>query len=288
MTRNLLPHFLFLALWLVGGAYLFDDNCAFCSDPVTTTNTTVPAKEIKKVKNESKIVSDNLQELFYKSSNFQLSPSLKKDLDKFVTAFAEKNADHYIQLEGSYLKRESNVSQYPDLGLARAIMAKNYLGTKGVDLSKFSITSKAHSGDPAEGNLSISTFKEAPISLDFKEVVNVPIDLYFESEDLKLSPDQKEKLFKISRYLDQRKIGLVKVDGHTDDRLIALPDTKEWSDHMKMANQQAMFVTNLLIENGIPEDRISTNAYSPDLEKKRIKEALAKKKRVTLTLKGKK
>ena len=288
--------------------YLF--CCKFCEeDTNNTTNieTVVPeTPEIKEpTKSEFSIIDSKSGMSFKTNGNFNFNASKFSILNpipeglnsevKKLTNYLNNNSNKSIDITGFYTSEEENNSAFPTLGLARANVVKNYFITNGA--SSKSINTFGVANDDLIPNsksvyfgpvaYQLNTIKDGDTSISDgllalkKTITADPLILHFEigNTSINLSPEQREKVAKISRYVDKTDNALIQIIGHTDSKGIR-------ANNIKLGQKRADFAKEYFMKNGIPESKIKTTSKGPDqpIADNSTEEGQAKNRRVVVTI----
>jgi|WetSurMetagenome_2_1015567.scaffolds.fasta_scaffold01006_9 OmpA-OmpF porin, OOP family len=109
-----------------------------------------------------------------------------------------------------------------------------------------------------------------------------PLIFYFESKQsgINLTPEEKQKISDISRYLDNVPAGLVIVTGYTDN-------AGSRTGNLKLGQDRADFIKSYLVKNSISESKITATSKGPDepVADNNTPEGKAKNRRTVVLLK---
>lgn len=192
-----------------------------------------------------------------------LSENLTNGVNDVATYF-QGHDNKVLTITGYYTSDEENTSAYPNLGLARAIAVKNYfvslgapsrhIDTKGVlkdDLVPDVDNILYGPVDYAVSQLDDRTLLNEELEAIAAEIKDNPLLLYFDTDQatLALTEAQKEKVAKISRYLDKVADARCHIVGHADNT-----GTEEHNYNLGM--ERAKFAEHYFINNHIPESHI--------------------------------
>ncbi|WAC00903.1 OmpA family protein [Lacinutrix neustonica] len=106
--------------------------------------------------------------------------------------------------------------------------------------------------------------------------------MYFDigNAAITLSPEQKEIVAKMSRYIDKANDNaVIEIIGHTDD-------IGDWDSNVKLALSRANFAKEYFVENNILETKIKTTSKGPDqpIADNATEEGRSKNRRVVVTI----
>ncbi len=222
-----------------------------------------------------------------------LSENLTNGVNDVATYF-QGHENKVLTITGYYKSDEENLSAYPNLGLARAIAVKNYfvslgapsrhIDTKG--MLKDDLVPDANNilYGPVDFNVSQlddrTLLNEEMVAIA-AEIRDNPLLLYFETDQatLTLTPEQREKVAKISRYLDKVEGARCHIVGHADN-------TGSEEHNYNLGMDRAKFAEHYFINNHIPEthiDVISKGEKEP-IATNDTEEGRAKNRRVIVTI----
>ena len=305
MTRNL-TYLLGMIITILAGIYFYISCCSECGNQTVEAETKTVKEEIIPPKEPEASsfpfafndgdyaydVQDNFN--FNLSSDDYLTPLSDKvgtgisSLKDYLTA----NSDKIINITGLYKGDETNASAFPNLGLARANKVKNYLVSQGVPSSQTNTFGRLMDEFlPLDGVLTgpvtyeITTKSENAddeLKALYDDINANPLVLYFNTGEaaINLTPEQREKVAKISRYLDQVNGSECNVIGHTDG-------TGSRTTNIRLGQERADFAKAYLIRNGIPGAKINSSSQGPDdpIATNATKEGRSKNRRTVVTLK---
>lgn len=222
-----------------------------------------------------------------------LSESLKSRTQEVAT-YLKDNSGKFFDIVGYYTSDEINNSPYPNLGLARANAVKNYFVSLGMS-SRFIETRGELKNDLIADKQNIYhgpvSFSIADLGAEHTwdadmealaaEIKGNPLVLYFniDQASLNLTPEQREKVAKISRYLDKVDGSLCHIVGHADN-------TGTEEHNYKLAMERAEFVKRYFIGNHISESKIETisKGEKDPIADDSTTEGRAKNRRVVVTI----
>ncbi len=278
-------------------------------DTNTTTNieTVVPkAPEIKNpTKNDFSIIDSKSGMSFKTNGNFNfntskfsilnpISAGLNSEVKK-LTNYLNNNSNKTIDITGFYTNAEENNSAFPSLGLARANVIKNYFITNGA--SSKSINTFGVANDSLVPNdkgvffgpvtYQLKTMEDGDTSASdnlsaLKEAITAdPLIMHFEigNTSINLSPEQREKVANISRYVDKTDNTVIQIIGHTDSK-------GDRASNIVLGQNRANGIKEYFMKNGISESKIKTSSKGPDqpIADNSTKEGRFKNRRVVVTI----
>lgn len=230
----------------------------------------------------------------FKTSSFTVLEPVTASLNGEVTklsSYLKANPNNSVGITGYYKNSEINNSAFPNLGLARANAVKNYFVSKGVS-SKIIDTYGGLDNDliPDANNINYG-----PISYGMKngassgddlaalkaEIQANPLVLYFNTAQasISLTANQRDKISKISRYMDKVDNATTSVVGHTDN-------TSGRAGNIRLGKKRAEFAKSYLTQNGINSNKIRTSSKGPDqpIASNATEGGRAKNRRVVVTI----
>ncbi|WP_435136037.1 OmpA family protein [Formosa sp. A9] len=273
------------ALYLLGilltiflGTVLYNSLCATCCAEEEIVEETMVIEEPVAATMNPFLVNDSNGDLNINVNdniNFKVSgisilqPVSQKvengidSLKRYLGAYPLKT----LKITGYYTSDEINNSAFPNLGLARANAVKNYFVSKG--MSSRQIDTFGELNDtlvPDQDDVfygpeayEIVTREEGDeshlegLTLIAEDIKANPLVLYFDTAEssINLSTEQREKVAKISRYLDKVDGAAITIVGHTDN-------TGNAESNMVLGQKRADFAKSYFIRNHIPESKITT------------------------------
>lgn len=290
-----------ILLTIIIGAYL---SYLYCCEHETQVEQVVTAPEINPTKNDFVVVdaTDDWEVRVNNNFNFDLGQSpyllpLSSDLTNGVTDVAKYFQGHenkVLTITGYYKSDEENLSAYPNLGLARAVAVKNYFVSLGAPSRHIDTRGELKDDlvpdasnilygpvDYAVSQLDDRTLQNEELAAIAAEIRDNPLLLYFETDvaTLTLTPEQREKVAKISRYLDKVEGARCHIVGHADN-------TGSEEHNYNLGMERAKFAEHYFINNHIPEthiDVISKGEKEP-IATNETEEGRAKNRRVIVTI----
>lgn len=304
-------YFLGILLTIILGTilyyYLCCKSCYEDSNKTTEIETIVP--EAPKIKDPTKhkfSIIDSKSGMSFKSignfnfkaSSFSILNPVPEDLNSEVrklTNYLNNNTNKAIDVTGLYTSTEKNNSAFPNLGLARANIVKNHLikngassksinifgkindslvpNTKGIYFGPVAYLLKTIDTSDKSANDDLASLKET--------IIANPLIMHFEigNTSINLSPEQREKVAKISRYVDKTDNAIIQIIGHTDSK-------GKRADNIILGQNRANGIKEYFKKNGISESKIKTSSKGPDqpIADNTTKEGQAKNRRVVVTI----
>lgn len=207
-------------------------------------------------------INDNFN---FKTSNFSILQPLSEKVTSGVGELKDyllANPLKDIDITGYYRSDETNNSAYPNLGLARANVVKNYLISHGIPSKQIDTHGELNDNiNPDDAGtlfgplkFGIVTFEEGAtdeaLETACEAIRKNPLVLHFNTgqAQINLTAEQRQKIADISRCVD--KLGVkVQVVGHTDN-------TGDANNNVILGQQRADFAKNYLVRNGILEGNV--------------------------------
>ncbi|MGB6268893.1 MAG: OmpA family protein [Olleya sp.] len=239
----------------------------------------------------------------YENLNFNTSSaSILTPVSSAVDSSAIKLANYYkenprktLNIYGHYRSDETNNSVFPNLGLARANAAKNYLVSKGM-LSKsintygtlddnFNADKEGVLHGPLSYNVNTLEVGDTSDADEMKKLGDAikadPLILYFETAQasINLTDVQRQKVANMVRYIDHVEGASINVTGYTDN-------TGSLTTNTRLGQERADFAKSYLVNNGISASKINSSSKGPDspIADNATEEGRAKNRRVVVTI----
>ncbi len=223
------------------------------------------------------------------------SQALQANAAKTVD-YLNASPDRQLTVIGRYHPKESNPSVFPDIGLARADQVRDYLGSLGASKRQIVLGSQAYPEaistedkhylgmiDLTAKTLdddSLASYKQSMEAVADNLRAN-PLTLYFKTgkNQINLSEKQRQRLLKLSNYLDFNPSAKALVTGHTDN-------TGNRDNNIKLAKDRALFVADYLEKNGLKREQLAVDSKGPDvpIADNATPEGRAKNRRVTVSI----
>ncbi len=230
----------------------------------------------------------------FKTSGYTILEPVTERLDEEVanlSTYIKENPNKSVNITGYYRSSETNNSAFPNLGIARANAIKNYFVSKGVS-SKIMNTYGELNDDlvPDADNINYGPIKYSmeagansgdDLATLRAEIQANPLILYFDTAQatINLTADQRDKVSKISRYMDKADNAMTNVVGHTDN-------TSGRAGNIRLGKKRAEFAKSYLAKNGINSNKIRTSSKGPDqpIADNATEDGRAKNRRVVVTI----
>lgn len=304
MTRNL-TYLIGMIITILAGIYFYLSCCSECGTQIADTDTEIVKEEIVPPKEPDATsfpfslkdgdyafeVQDNFN--FNLSSASFLTP-LSDDVGNGIESlksYLSENADKVINITGLYKGGETNSTAFPNLGLARANQVKNYFVSKGISSAQTNTF-----GRLMDDFLPLDNTLLGPITYEigaqaedegdqlkalYDEIKANPLVLYFNTGEaaINLTPEQREKVAKITKYLDKVDGATCNVVGHTDN-------TGSRTTNIRLGLERADFAMAYLIKNGISASKVNSSSKGPDspIATNATEEGRSKNRRTVVTL----
>ncbi len=293
-----------ILLVILIGAYL---QYIYCCEGGTGNSQGVVAEKVAPKK-------ANFKDFFIKdgdvsvtsTENFNFLPSsftfirpvganLKAKIDE-VKNYSLQNPNKHLTITGYYADFEKNHSVFPNLGIARANTVKKYFVDRGLNSKKIHLSGKLtdeikEGVSPLNGIVSYEVSevddKTASSQLDaLKEfgenLKKEPITVYFEtgSSYINLTQEERNKVQKISDYIEQVEGAHILIVGHTDS-------TGSVHRNKELAKKRAEFVKEYFVRNGFDSNviEVDSKGQGKPIASNKTKQGRAKNRRVEITLK---
>jgi outer membrane protein OmpA-like peptidoglycan-associated protein len=304
MTRNL-TYLLGMIIAILAGIFLYLNLCSECGNQVAAADTQKVQEEIVPPKEpDATSLPFSFKDgeyAFEVQDNFNFNLSSASFIDPLSTNvgdgieslknYLSQNTDKVINITGLYKSDETNTTAFPNLGVARANIVKNYFVSKGISSSQTNtFGSLMDDFVPLDGILlgpityeigAKAADSEDKLKALYDDIKANPLILYFNSGEasINLTPEQREKIAKISRYLDKVDGATCRVVGHTDN-------TGSRTTNIQLGLERADFAMAYLIRNGIPAAKIKTSSEGPDapIASNATEERRSKNRRTVVTL----
>ncbi|MFD2586637.1 OmpA family protein [Croceitalea marina] len=304
MTRNL-SYLLGMIITILAGIYFYLSCCSECGTQVADTDAEAAQEEIVPPKEPEATtfpfsfkdgdyafeVQDNFNfKLSSASFLTPLSDTIGSGIEGLKGYLAE-NANKVINITGLYKSEETNNTAFPNLGLARANKVKNYFVSQGIPSAQTNTFGKLMNDflpldDTLLGPITYEINTQAEdadeaLKALYDDIKANPLVLYFNTGEaaINLTPEQREKVAKIARYLDKVDGATCNVVGHTDN-------TGSRTTNIRLGLERADFAMAYLIKNGITASKIKTSSKGPDspIATNATEEGRSKNRRTVVTL----
>ncbi len=293
-TTNLL----LMLITILAGMYFYVTYCSSCGSPavkeevvapVTPEATTYPFA----FSDGTYAYNENDNYNFNVSSSFILTP-LSQQVTNGVTSlktFLTKNAAKVMNVTGYYKSDETNNTAYPNLGLARSNAVKNHLVENGISSAQINTKGKlmddmvpkanVYLGPVTYGLSDRAVNAEGELKALYQNIKANPLVLYFDTAEasINLTPEQRQKVADISRYLDKVADTKAIIVGHSDN-------TGNPASNMVLGQNRADFAKEYLLKNGISVSKISATSkgQAQPIESNASEAGKAKNRRTVVTL----
>lgn len=272
MSNNKTLWWILLIGWMGGSTYWHVCKIKqLCDAPLSTstvtTDTNTPTISITPLK-----ISDGTAFNLQAPGNFGFAKSgaeanlsgVQSEMDS-LASFAAANPGKIITITGLYASQETNTTNFPNLGVARAAGIKAYLTAKGLPDSLFVLNGKLSdaiefSPDSMSGGIDFTFAKR--IAVTENELANEqkyesifkPLDLYFPAASAEYIKTAENTRFleEAKKFLAAHKDKKLLLTGHTDS-----DDSAEWN--LKLSKKRANIVKAKFVALGMPADRIMTD-----------------------------
>ncbi|WP_420571041.1 OmpA family protein [Kordia sp.] len=234
----------------------------------------------------------------FKGSEYHFIEPISDDLknaEAKLKAYLNENPSKRINVIGYYTATEKNNSAYPNLGLARANSVKNYMVSQGIPSKLIDTYGELKNGLAPDANnvyFGPVDYKVKTIAADdtseadeikalHDKILANPLVLNFKSgqTSIVLTAEQRQKIADISKYLDKVNNAKCLVVGHTDN-------TGNAATNMQYGQERADFAKKYLIENEIPDAKITTisKGQTEPIADNATEEGKAKNRRTVITI----
>lgn len=251
--------------WIGGAAYWHVCKIKQLCDAATVTMPDYAIPPLTIIDGDKLNLTSAMNFGFKKSIADPNFANVQKELDS-LAAYLRANATRKLTITGLYSSMEQNPISFPDLGLARADVIKQYLVQAGVPAGQlataskmmdltFSLDDSTHGMQFGFDSLMIPKTEEELAAAEKYEDVFKPLDLYFKtaSADYIKTPDNQQFLEEAKKYLATNKDKKLLLTGHTDSEG---PDDK----NMVLSGKRADGVKASFVKYGISASQIVTDA----------------------------
>jgi len=292
-----------MLLAIIVGTYFYLTCCSCCSAKIGTSDDNTDLKEeivenptpeatsypFSLIDGDFKYSSPN--NINFNVSDFKILDTVSSNVDAGIFSLKNHlgaNTNKSINITGFYKSDEVNNSAFPNLGLARATAIKNYFTSKGIPSAQINVF-----GALKEDMFPKDSILYGPESYAISETVEEdmqpladkikanPIVLHFSTGQtvVNLTPEQRQEIADISRYLDKVAGATCNVIGHTDN-------VGDRTNNIALGQERADFGKNYLIENGIPSAKINATSKGPNvpIADNATEEGRAENRRTVITL----
>lgn len=296
-----------LATILIGTYFYWKLCCCNCEEKssckqkgkVEKTTKTPKGKALTSLPFSVKDVDGNLSLKVSDNFNFKTSSSdfvrpISTSLQTGVLKLKDylmSNEGKSLSIKGFYTSTEKNNSIYPNLGLARANAIKNYFTSKGITTSLIDTFGELRDNLVANeeeiflGPVELTVANAKDNTDNLKELANKikanPLVLYFKTgqASINLTPEQRQKIADISKYLDKVDNAKCLIIGHTDNE-------GSLQTNIRLGKNRADFTRGYLVKNGIADGKITTDSKGPNepIADNATEEGRAKNRRTVITI----
>lgn len=243
-----------------------DKNCTEKNRVEKTKQTNANATTPFKFEDGNTAIRSNDNFNFYFSGHAIMQP-ISEDLLSCVNEmirYLEKNKSKTLNISGRYNEREENLSNFDNLGLARAKSIKRVLIEQGLDAAQVSTTSKkdnsltpnkqgilngpyTFSVETLEGSNNLEAMKAS--------IMEDPVLLNFAPERYRtdLNAKQRKKLDALAAYLNASDDARCTIVGHADS-------VKSEQLNMVLGKNRAEFTKTMLLKYGVDPIKIKTTS----------------------------
>lgn len=314
MSRRIL-YFLLILLVGIIGSFFYYYLCSACYSGQAGDN----SKQVVPIANESKPTNQSSKNPFYlyddaggfslksnehfnfNANSFSIIKPIAANLNSKIDSLKEYLTQHpekELDITGLYKSNENNTSAFENLGVARANAVKNYLVNKGIPSRQLNTLGKLDDSLQPEGTIyqgpltyhfnTANSIEEenakikAELELLKKEILSDPLRLRFgtNSSAISLTPLQRAKMSKLTRYLDKAEDGKLVATGHTDN-------TGNAQSNITLGLSRAETIKNYFVKNGIVSNKIITDSKGPNapIDDNNTPEGRYNNRRVEITIK---
>jgi OOP family OmpA-OmpF porin len=297
MARKTL-YLLSILLAIIVGTILYYNYCSNCKVKAPI-NFNRPDSTANLPGNGFKLNADSLD--YHCRSNFDflknrfntllpVSDSVNNGLD-ILKAYLLKNPNAKVQITGYAKSDEKNTSAYTSLGEARAVDVKNYIVSKGFTAKMFDTKGEITDpwtmrGDTVLGPVNFTISKaDTATTIDWgglKQKINSdPLVIHFKTDqyDTELTPEERQKVSDIVKYLGHVDASTISIVGHTDN-----VGTRQLN--MRLGKERAEFAKNYFVKNGISGSKMKTSSkgFDEPIADNKTTEGRAKNRRAAVTI----
>ncbi len=294
-------YLLLIILTILAGTYFYIHCCSTCGnnvdenindkEKVVETPITPQATSYPFSINNGDFTYSNPDNINFNVSNFNILDTVSANVDAGIFSlkkYLDTHSDKTINITGFYKSSEVNNSAFPNLGLARATAIKNYFTSKGIPSSQIDVFGALKEEMVPKDNIffgpesyAISEKVEEDLQPLADKIKANPIVLHFNTGQtaVNLTPEQRQEIADISRYLDKVEGASCNVIGHTDN-------VGDRNNNIALGQERANFGKNYLIRNGIPAAKINATSKGPDepIASNATEEGRAENRRTIITL----
>jgi len=277
MSKNNIFWWAGLVVWMCGATWWHTCKIKqLCDVPLvsaiasgTTENTAVAPLQIIDGSGLTLISPGNFG--FAKSSFQPDFSEIKSEIDS-LSAYLKANPNKKLMVTGYYSSSETNSSEWPDLGIARAEAVKKYYVDNGLPANMFITKGELQedirfSPDSMRGGINFTftdIVPETKLAEEQKfEGVLKPLDLYFNTASLEYikTADNEEFVREAKKYLNANQDKKLLLTGHTDN-------VGNQASNQVLSGQRAEQAKLQLIAAGLPSAQLVTDAKGQSSPKK--------------------
>lgn len=281
---------------LLGTLLYWKFCCACCAENKALPNAASTNLITNGLVLKNKTLDYQCEENFnFKENDVNFITPVSECIDEGVAKLKENlaaNPDQKITITGYCTQLEENTSSFPNLGYARANSVKDYLVSQGIPSEKIDIN-----GEVRELSLQDGIYY-GPLQFDFTETANTsetddyekmkeeingqPLVVYFDSNqsEISLNKEDREKMEKITQYMNHISGTQLVVTGHTDN-------TGNSETNEALSKERANFIAQYILKNtGLSADRliISGKGSSEPVEDNSTVKGKAKNRRTEIRI----
>lgn len=298
MSNNNTLWWVLLASWMVGSTWWHVCNIKQICDAPLSTHAEEPIHAethitpLHIMDGSALMLTSPGHFVFEKSGAEADLSAVKSELDSLVEYLRAK-PDRNLNIKGFYNSSETNTTQWPDLGIARAENVKSYLISLGISKDRLTTSSEmtddlAINNNKVNGGIAFDFFdltdaittslaKEQKFSDIFK-----PLDLYFHSGSIDYirTTDNENFLAEAKKFLNDNKDKKLLLTGHTDN-------TGTVEGNQQLSNDRAEQIKALFEKAGIKSDKLMVEAKGQSSPKasNNTEDGKAANRRVTIIVK---
>lgn len=259
---------------LIIGSFLHISLCAHTDE---TTKPAVIAKGQKQDNNSMPFIFDDGYTLIQSNDNFRfktsgyalmqpISDNLLSCVNEMILHLKERKSQR-LSITGLYRKSEDNLSNFDNLGIARANEIKKFLVNQGLPkdqiiISNNKIEKRQDEKDVLTGYyaLKVETSNELLLKLEEvkSKIIAEPVLINFKAKmpNAVLNTNQKKKLKSLAKFLNKSKNVQCVIVGHTDS-------IEHKRDPRLLGKSRAEFTKRTLMKYNVNPEKIKTSSHGP-------------------------